>query len=346
MSMALTFAVFLLAVTADATRIRTDADQAISSSLATRVAAFTGKVLQKRYRLQELLYSGQHGASKRATPTGPPAKDRKMDKFPWGTEKDSPLSHEKFSSPQHLSQGSFGDTWKAFDEKDKAEVAIKIFYTGDTYYTSSNEFMTAAVQEGEEECKRAQEMVAGESSYPEGRSHICRCLESHVYDQVNADDVPFLVLELCGTTLDEAVNQKDPDSEDFLPFVRHAIMDTLKGIRFMSGLKPPMVHNDIHLENILVSSNNEAKIIDFGLSHHPDEDERDDAPWGTGLSASLGMQLHSPRRCFPVGQDVRRDSLRVACFPDESTKMHGWRKGPWRARGLECGRTCPRRRVS
>lgn len=60
------------------------------------------------------------------------------------------------------------------------------------------------------------------------------------------------------------------ESNDFaLPFIKFA-MDIAEGLVFLASKN--IIHRDLATRNILVKSDTEVKIADFGLSHILDED--------------------------------------------------------------------------
>lgn len=210
-------------------------------------ASVAGTVLQGRFRLLELLSSQQSGVVLPSTRN-----------FPWPDS-------ESYSSPERLGRGASGITWKAHDLHRNTDVAIKFFVMGGSYITRRHFRYRKLAEEGDRECTMIQNITAGASSYTLGRSHICRCLESHVLDMTSDDQPAFLVMEYCGTSMRVAV-KKDRHNPQLILRARRWLRDCVMAIRFMHGLSPSVSHNDLHWDNIVLSDADEAKLIDFGLA--------------------------------------------------------------------------------
>ncbi|KAJ1299452.1 hypothetical protein OPQ81_009117 [Rhizoctonia solani] len=74
--------------------------------------------------------------------------------------------------------------------------------------------------------------------------------------------MPSLVCELCPFNLQEYMERKSPPPKHI-----KMITDTLRGLSFMHGLPSgPIAHGDVKLSNILVTSDEIAKLCDFGRS--------------------------------------------------------------------------------
>lgn len=205
--------------------------------------------------------------------------------FPWGS-RDSPLSSNNFSEVSMLGSGVYGDAWRAFDLERQSSVVIKIPRYEYFYVTPDvalhHRSVRDALHQSHDECTLVQRMVKEDGAYPEGKPHLCQCLASHALDQVSADDVAFLVLEDCGQSIKkllrarwkQASSDKDPQAGEaaFVANVRKWMKGALAAVRFMSGLPQPMLHMDIHYDNVVITKDNEAKLIDFGLTQRWDQD--------------------------------------------------------------------------
>merc|ERR1719203_1882083 len=114
-----------------------------------------------------------------------------------------------FSDTSHLGQGNFGDVWEAYDQKLKRRVAVKIFYSrasGRKRYLTWNSATSREkkeLKENADECVLVQGIMKQAALYPKGANHICTCYEEHVSQYQGTNSVVYLVLELCGKSLEK-----------------------------------------------------------------------------------------------------------------------------------------------
>lgn len=206
-------------------------------ALASRVrdqaaGAVAGQLLRGRYELLALLHGG-----------------------------DEPPEDTGFVMSERLGGGGFGEAWRAQDRQRGIEVVVKLFYGPGGRYAAK---VDDEIAEGaERECGVAQEMLAGSSSYPAGRAHICGCLEAHV----RGPGPLFIVLESCGESLLKKMEQRRKEGGPVaLEDTRRWMRGVLMALSFMNGLERPMVHGDLSTRNLAITEGGEAKLIDFGLA--------------------------------------------------------------------------------
>ena len=73
---------------------------------------------------------------------------------------------------------------------------------------------------------------------------------------------PVLVMERLDTNLDILLERKKSLP---LPLVLHILLDITKGLSYLHGFKPPIVHRDLTARNVLLTSASmQAKIADLG----------------------------------------------------------------------------------
>ena len=160
-----------------------------------------------------------------------------------------------FKGPKHLGTGSFGDTWRAFDNDRKQFVVLKIFFerffSERRYLKSDNQWQ---VQEAAEECLQIQQILAtpGADTDP-GAKHICQCYENHTTDADDVDQPPFLVLENCGESLEHY--QQATFSKRW-SWRKHVVEGILEAVDFLS--RHNVIHHDLKPDNVCVTNAGEA----------------------------------------------------------------------------------------
>jgi serine/threonine protein kinase len=88
-----------------------------------------------------------------------------------------------------------------------------------------------------------------------------------VFDRFSEGNHHFLVMEyIDGTTLEERIKQRGgklPPEE--VVEVALQVLDTLE---YLHHLEPPVIYRDLKPSNIMVTSEGQAKLIDFGIARH------------------------------------------------------------------------------
>jgi len=231
---------------------------------ATQAQLAVGHVLDGQYELAQFL--GRFDAQGRDL-----QRWQKVGAFP----RISAFPAGSVGSNKHLGKGSFGDTWKAWDKVRGKDVAVKIFFKGEYYVTPSlvkAKGLQGQLKEAAAECKDIIEIMAKRETYEQGAGHICECYEAHTSDKANQESPLYLVQEMCGTSLHEAFVQSINDPNAFgkahptlakdPKWPLEAVAGTLEGVKFLSELG--YIHHDLKLENVVVTEDGAAKIIDFG----------------------------------------------------------------------------------
>jgi len=181
---------------------------------------------------------------------------------------------EGFSSPKHLGRGGSGDVWEAYDSKLKMRVAVKIFYSQWRWkwltWNMASEKEKRKLETQIEECLVVQNILKQSSLYPQGAGRICNCLEEHISENRNTDNVNFLVFESCGSTLTAVEHDLGKlEQTKRITRARELTKQLLEAAAFLNMLEPPLIHHDLKPENVvaMVNSNSDVnlKVIDFGL---------------------------------------------------------------------------------
>lgn len=144
---------------------------------------------------------------------------------------------EHYQLKKQLGQGSFGDVWLANNLLADIDVAIKFYGTLD--------------QKGIEEF-RNEFKIAYKLHHP----NLLNISHFDVYE-----NCPYLVMPYCENgSLSHRIGQM-PESE-----IWKFILDTCCGLAFLHSQEPPIVHQDIKPDNILITSDGRYVISDFGIS--------------------------------------------------------------------------------
>ncbi len=153
------------------------------------------------------------------------------------TFKEGNIVAEHYELKRHLGQGSFGDVWLAHNLLADIDVAIKFYGTLDP----------KGLEEFRNEFK-----VAYKLRHP-------NLLNINHFDV--CDNCPYLVMPYCanGSVINRIGKMSESEIWKF-------ILDVSSGLAFLHSQQPPIVHQDIKPDNILITSDGRYVISDFGIS--------------------------------------------------------------------------------
>lgn len=152
------------------------------------------------------------------------------------------LFHDRYFLERLLGRGNFSEVWQAKDTKTDILVALKI-------YAPATGLDDAGLN-----------VFAREFSLVVNANHK-NLLKPLYYD--SCDRRPYLVLPYCkeGSIMKRVGNFSEQDAWRLL-------RDTASGLAWLHGMNPPVIHQDIKPDNIMVSDNGDFMITDFGVSTH------------------------------------------------------------------------------
>lgn len=152
------------------------------------------------------------------------------------------LFHGRYSLTRLLGRGNFSEVWLAGDIKTGTNVALKVYAPS-----------TGLDNDGLDVFAREFAIVAG-------ANHNSLLKPLH-YD--TCDRKPYLVLPYCqnGSALKRIGLFKESE-------IWKLLHDVAGGLDFLHSMKPPVIHQDIKPDNIMLSDGGDYMLADFGISSH------------------------------------------------------------------------------
>ena len=152
------------------------------------------------------------------------------------------LFNDRYFLERLLGRGNFSEVWLAKDTKTDIRVALKI-------YAPATGLDDAGLN-----------VFAREFSLVVNANHK-NLLKPLYYD--SCERKPFLVLPFCekGSIMREVGKMTEQDAWRLL-------RDVASGLSWLHNMKPPVIHQDIKPDNIMIGENGDFMITDFGVSTH------------------------------------------------------------------------------
>ncbi len=150
------------------------------------------------------------------------------------------IFHERYKLEKLLGKGAYSEVWLAHDEKTDIEVALKIF-------APSTGLDDVGLQ-----------MFAHEFSLVVNVSDA-NILKPLFYDSYERK--PYLVLPYCRQgSIKRKIGETTEDEAWTI------MLDVARGLKSLHSQEPPIIHQDIKPDNILIADDGHYKITDFGVS--------------------------------------------------------------------------------
>jgi hypothetical protein len=183
----------------------------------------------------------------------------------------------QFRVDARIGQGGLGIVYRAYDEKLRRAVALKVLHE------SSSASAVHLLEEARTAASLNHRAIAA------------------IYDVQQHDGVAFIVMELvAGTTL-RAEMDRGPMAPDTV--VRHA-RDLASGLA--CAHRSGIVHRDLKPENVMVTPEGDAKILDFGLAREAPESKSPSG--GAGTTGVAGTPDYmAPEQARGLRVDARAD---------------------------------------
>ncbi len=152
------------------------------------------------------------------------------------------LFNNRYFLERLLGRGNFSEVWLAKDTKTDIKVALKI-------YAPATGLDDAGLN-----------VFAREFSLVVNANHK-NLLKPLYYD--SCDKRPFLVLPYCeqGSIMKLVGKMSEKDAWRLLH-------DVASGLSWLHGMNPPVIHQDIKPDNVMIGENGDFMITDFGISTH------------------------------------------------------------------------------
>lgn len=187
------------------------------------------------------------------------------------------LLDKRYVLQRYVGGGSFGEVWVALDQETELEVATKIYIAMD--------------EKGLEDFKKEFQL-----SFELNHTNL---LHANYLGVNEADRRPYLVMPFCpdGSVSQYAGQMKEEDLWRF-------IHDTAAGLAYLHSQNPPIIHQDIKPDNILILKSGDYVITDFGISRQLRQSMRKSDVGSAGAISYMGPERFSKNFSAVKASDI------------------------------------------
>lgn len=153
--------------------------------------------------------------------------------------KEGNIIDERYVLEKLIGNGSFGEVWLARDNQTDVEVAIKIYIAMD--------------QQGLEDFRKEFQL-----SFNLNHTNL---LHANYLGINTEDNRPFLVMPFCPRGSVSSYSG-DMTEDEIWRFIK----DVSAGLAYLHAQDPPIIHQDVKPDNILILQNGSYVVTDFGIS--------------------------------------------------------------------------------
>lgn len=180
---------------------------------------------------------------------------------------------------QFVGSGSFGEVWVAYDIETDVEVAIKIYISMDA--------------QGLSDFKKEFQLSFN--------FHHTNLLHANYLGVNTEDNRPYLVMPYCpeGSVMSRCGSMSE---DQMWMFIR----DVASGLAYLHSQNPPIIHQDIKPDNILIMSNGDYVITDFGISKQLRSSLRKSA---SSLNSAGAVSYMGPERFSKQFQSIKASDI-------------------------------------
>lgn len=191
------------------------------------------------------------------------------------------IFHNRYTLEKLLGRGAYSEVWLAQDVKTNVNFALKIFAPSTSL---------------DDDCL---DMFAREFSLVVGANGE-NILKPLYYDSF--DGKPYIVLPYCSQGSTKKRIGKTTEEEAWM-----IIHDVASGLKALHSMTPPIIHQDIKPENIMITDDNHYLISDFGVSTHLHSTLRRTASvnfQSAGTHAYMGPERFSSHKTPVMASDI------------------------------------------
>ena len=186
---------------------------------------------------------------------------------------------DRYLLKEFKGSGSFGEVWLAYDQQTEVEVAVKIYVAMDSH--------------GLSEFKKEFQV-----SFNLNHTNL---LHANFLEVSKEEQRAYLVMPYCPLGSTSKLIGKMTE-EQLWEFIR----DVSSGLAYLHSQNPPVIHQDIKPDNILIARNGEYVVTDFGISRQARNTLRKST---THLNSAGAVAYMGPERFGKQYQSVKASDI-------------------------------------